>query len=304
MLAIVVAVVVVVLSTLVFLLATKKPKKKFLDKSRQSVKLVQVDQLSHDTIRLRFALPEADMVLGLPVGKHFKVFCPNALGIKAGEWNGRPDAEADSSEIERKYTPTTSDDDVGIVDLVIKVYKRGVVDRFPDGGKMSQFMGALKIGDSVFLSGPWGMIEYVGRGSWVYGKREIQAKRVGMMAGGTGITPMLQIVAAVLKDPKDKTELSLIFANQTEGDILVRDVLEKLAAEHPARFKLWYTLDRPPSGWAYSSGFIDADMIANHLPPPDPETLILMCGPPPMIQYACKANLDKLGYKKAQQLAF
>lgn len=91
------------------------------------------------------------------------------------------------TEIERKYTPTSSDDDVGIVDLVIKVYKGGVNERFPDGGKMSQYMGDLKLGDPLEISGPWGMIEYVGRGSWLYGKRELQAKTVGMLAGGTGV---------------------------------------------------------------------------------------------------------------------
>lgn len=35
-----------------------------------------------------------------------------------------------------------------------------------------------------------------------------------MIAGGTGITPMLQLVRQVLKDKSDKTELSLLFANQ------------------------------------------------------------------------------------------
>lgn len=70
---------------------------------------------------------------------------------------------------------------------MIKVYKGGVIDRFPDGGKMSQYMGDQKLGDSAEISGPWGMIEYVGRGSWLYGKRELQAKSVGMLAGGTGV---------------------------------------------------------------------------------------------------------------------
>jgi len=190
------------------------------------------------------------------------------------------------------------------VDLVVKVYKGGIIDRFPDGGKMSQHIGKLEVGDELAISGPWGMIEYKGRGSWLYGKREIKANKVGMMAGGTGITPMLQIIAAVLKDSSDATQLSLIFANQTEDDILVRDHLERLQNKYPTRFHLWYTLDRPSSNWKFSTGFIDADMIKAHLPGPASDSLILMCGPPPMIQYACKANLDKLGYTKAQQLAF
>ena len=95
-------------------------------------------RLSHDTYLFRFGLPFASSVLGFPIGKHFKVFAPNAAGRVPGEWNGRADPEASEAEIERKYTPTTSDDEVGYVDLVIKVYKGGVIDRFPDGGKMSQ----------------------------------------------------------------------------------------------------------------------------------------------------------------------
>lgn len=281
----------------------KAAPKKFLDKTRQKVKLAKVDELSHDTLRLRFALPTPKHTLGLPVGKHFKVFCPNAKGVKAGEWNGRKDEETES-EIERKYTPTTSDDELGYVDLVIKVYQRGVVDRFPDGGKMSQHMGSLKVGDTLDISGPWGMIEYAGRGKFMYGKKEIMTTHLGMMAGGTGITPMLQLIAAILKDPKDQTKLSLIFANQTEADILVREDLEALQKQHPTRFKLHYTVDRPSAGWRYSSGFITAEMITEHLPAPSPKTLIVMCGPPPMVQYACKANLDKLGYDKKLQLAF
>mmetsp|Transcript_23033 Transcript_23033/g.63048 ORF Transcript_23033/g.63048 Transcript_23033/m.63048 type:complete len:143 (-) Transcript_23033:335-763(-) len=68
--------------------------------------------------------------------------------------------------------------------------------------------------------------------------------------------------------------------------------------------QVWYTLDRPPEGWAYSTGFITDVMISEHLPPPADDTLILMCGPPPMIEYACKANLNKLGYSKDAQVAF
>lgn len=45
-------------------------------------------------------------------------------------------------------------------------------------------------------------------------------------------------------------------------------------------------------------------MIQAHLPPPGPSTLVLMCGPPPMVKFACQANLDKLGYAKENQVAF
>lgn len=40
-----------------------------------------------------------------------------------------------------------------------------------------------------------------------------------MIAGGTGITPMYQIIKSSLKDPKDRTQLRLIYANVNEDDI-------------------------------------------------------------------------------------
>lgn len=58
---------------------------------------------------------------------------------------------------------------------------------------------------------------------------------------------MLQIIKAVLKDSEDNSNVFLLFANQTEDDILVRSELEWLAKQHD-NFNLWYTLDRPPEG--------------------------------------------------------
>lgn len=126
-----------------------------------------------------------------------------------------------------------------------------------------------------------------------------------MIAGGSGITPMYQFLCAVLRDPADTTEMALLYANQTEDDILLRDELEALQRDNPAKFKLWYTLDRPPAdGWKYSSGFVSGEMIGERLHGPGDDSLVLMCGPPPMINYACTPNLDKLGYSKEMRFAF
>jgi cytochrome-b5 reductase len=89
------------------------------------VPLLQKVRLSHDTYLFRFGLPFASSVLGLPIGKHFKVFGKVPRRTVAGQWNGKEDPEAGVAEIERKYTPTSSDDDLGHVDLVIKVYRPG-----------------------------------------------------------------------------------------------------------------------------------------------------------------------------------
>ena len=54
-----------------------------------------------------------------------------------------------------------------------------------------------------------------------------------MIAGGSGITPMKQVSDAILRDKSDGTKVSLLFANQTEGDILLRDELDAAAAAQP-----------------------------------------------------------------------
>ncbi len=59
-----------------------------------------------------------------------------------------------------------------------------------------------------------------------------------MLAGGTGVTPMYQVAVAILKDPKDTTLLSLIFANVSEDDILIRQQLDALVQAYPTRFKV------------------------------------------------------------------
>lgn len=125
-----------------------------------------------------------------------------------------------------------------------------------------------------------------------------------MIAGGTGITPMLQLIRAITKDPRDKTQVSLLYANQTEKDILLRAELEEVAKKHPDQVKIWYTIDNSNANWKYSTGFVSAEMISEHMHPPSSDTLVLMCGPPPMINYACTPNLDKLGYDVKLRFAY
>ena len=61
---------------------------------------------------------------------------------------------------------------------------------------------------------------------------------------------------------------------------------------------------QPESGWRYSLGFINEEMVKAHLPPPSEKTVIFMCGPPPMIKFACKPNLEKAGHKEANLHCF
>ena len=53
--------------------------------------------------------------------------------------------------------------------------------------------------------------------------------------------------------------MALLFANQTENDILCRNKLEQFSQDN--RFKVSYTLDRPEQGWTGQTGFINDEMI-------------------------------------------
>ena len=123
-----------------------------------------------------------------------------------------------------------------------------------------------------------------------------------MIAGGTGITPMLQVIRAIVKDPNDQVEVWLIFANQTEEDILLRNELEAISTNK--NFHLYYTLDRPPADWKYGTGFINSEMCRMNLPPPGDDTMIFVCGPPPMIEYACKPAFKEIGFSDSDWFSF
>ena len=59
-----------------------------------------------------------------------------------------------------------------------------------------------------------------------------------MIAGGSGITPMYQVAQAILRDPHDATNISLIYANVAEEDILLRKEFDVWSQNHRARFKV------------------------------------------------------------------
>ncbi|KAJ8388590.1 hypothetical protein AAFF_G00131550 [Aldrovandia affinis] len=260
---------------------------------KYALRLLIKEIVSHDTRKFKFALPSADHVLGLPIGQHIYL-----------------SARVDGNLVVRPYTPVSSDDDKGFVELVVKIYYRNVNPKFPEGGKMSQYLESLRIGDTIDFRGPSGLLVYQGKGKFAIKPDKksapaiTTAKHVGMIAGGTGITPMLQIINAVMKDPEDTTVCHLLFANQTEKDILLRPELEDILANHPSRFNLWFTVDRAPEDWPYSQGFINEEMVRDHLPAPGDDTLIMMCGPPPMIQFACNPNLDKVGHPMSRRFTF
>ena len=124
-------------------------------------------------------------------------------------------------------------------------------------GNISRHLATLKVGDKMKVRGP--------KGAMVYTPNMV--RRFGMIAGGTGITPMLQIVQAIRRGRKsgDKTVVDLIFANVDDKDILLREDIDKIAAEDE-RINVYYVLNNPPEKWDGGVGFVTADMIKVSLP--------------------------------------
>jgi cytochrome-b5 reductase len=226
----------------------------------QDLPLVAKHQLSPNVYRFVFGLPDPNTVLGLPIGQH--------VAIKA---------VVDGTTVTRSYTPTSNNLDRGRVELVVKCY--------PDG-LMSRYLSNLEIGEQVPFRGPKGAMKYT---------KDI-VRHIGMVAGGTGITPMYQLIRAICENDTDTTQISLVYANRSEADILLREELDSFARRYPANFKVWYMLDTAPEDWAYGTGFVDVDVLREHMPSPGPETKVLLCGPPGMIG-ATKKNLATLGFK-------
>ncbi|CAH2072314.1 unnamed protein product [Thlaspi arvense] len=174
-------------------------------------------------------------------------------------------AEGKTKYVTRPYTPISDPEAKGYFDLLIKVY--------PDG-KMSQHFASLKPGDVLEVKGPIEKFKYSPN----------MKKHIGMIAGGSGITPMLQVIDAILKNPEDNTQISLIYANVSPDDILLKQKLDVLQAKHP-NLKVFYTVDNPNKNWKGGVGYISKDMALKGLPLPAEDTLILVCGPPGMMEH-------------------
>lgn len=250
--------------------------------------LTKKDRVSHDSVILRFGLPTPLTQLGLPTGMHILFR-----------------ADVNGEAVARQYTPISDNSTLGCVDFLVKIYSKGTHPSFPDGGKMSQHLDSLEIGDEIECKGPFGDITYKKAGVFGYMDEDRSCSRISFIAGGTGITPCYQIISAILRNAKDTTSVRLIYANRSPHDILLRRELERMAADNPERFKLWFTVDKvsDQSDWDYGVGFVDASMISEHLFPAAAQTMTFMCGPPSMVQ-ASLSNLELLGHDEENIFSF
>ncbi len=218
----------------------------------RSFPLINAYDETHDTKVLRFALPEGDMELGM--------LLTSCVVLRY--------VDKDGKEVTRPYTPISRLHQKGYFEILVKNYK---------GSQMGNHLHRLKVGSTIDVKGPYVKLPY----------KPNMYKHIGMIAAGTGIAPMYQLLREMARDPlKDKTEVNLIYASRRKEDVLLGNELNEVMELNP-NFAPYYVLSQPPQNWMGGVGHVTKEMIKAFMPPPTrpQDTVVLVCGPPGFMQH-------------------
>lgn len=255
---------------------TKAELKKMEWKGFTELKLESAEMYNHNVKRLSFALPDDQTVTGnAPITSLLTQHTPEGAWIP----------------VFRPYTPISAGDEPGKVTFMIK--------RYP-GGKGSGKMHSLVPGDTMKFK-PLHEFDY----------KSNQYSRMTIIAGGSGITPIYQVTKAILQNPADKTKISLIYANNTPEDILLREEFDELERQYPGRFQKLYTVSKNGKSEGLYEGYVTKEMVQKASATKADK--VLVSGPPAMTEAIAGAKggfgwtqgsvggiLKELGYNKEQ----
>eukprot|EP01138_Halocafeteria_seosinensis_P013011 gb/GECG01013289.1/.p1 GENE.gb/GECG01013289.1/~~gb/GECG01013289.1/.p1 ORF type:complete len:877 (+),score=109.95 gb/GECG01013289.1/:1-2631(+) len=233
----------------------------------------------------------------------FRFDLPSPLHTVAGNAEGRVGgavgkfikvrAKVNNEDVVRCYSPASRLGALGYIDLLVKIDSHG--------GTMSYHMRDMKPGDTLDFSGLHGKLSLDFRpsaaakdGGAVYQGRSI--KKINLLAGGTGIAPMLSIIHSVLHHRRHDIAVNLLYGANQPGAIAFKDGLDHVAANND-NIGVTYTVDRVPEGqsWSGRVGFIDESVIREALSPPGEDVLLVICGPYKMCQ-VLKGLVKNAGY--------
>lgn len=147
-------------------------------------------------------------------------------------------------------------------------------------GDFTKDIRTVPVGKRVYIDGPYG--------AFTTGH---PADMHVLVAGGVGITPMMSMIRT-LADQHDTRPVVLLYGSKTWDAITFREELEALHARLDLR--VVHVLEQPPEGWTGERGFITADVLRRHLPPPYAEHEYFICGPDVMMD-AIEDALGTLG---------
>lgn len=272
--------------------AAEKPKeekspldpKEFID-----FKLKKVQPYNHNTAIYTFELPSGS-ASGLPIA--------SCVVVKSSSTSPSPLQTNEGKPVIRPYTPVSPSSQEGELTFLIKRYEEG---------KMSQHIHGLKVGESLGIKGPISKFPF-----------EVnEFEQVGMIAGGSGITPMHQILISALQNPSNKTKFTLIFANQTPQDVLLKEDFDDLQKKYPETFNVVYTVDKPEKDWKGETGYVNKELVSKYFAPAslNEKVKVFVCGPPGQVaaiagkkdgmkQGEVGGVLKELGYTDKQVFKF
>lgn len=265
------------------------PRDVFLQtKAWTKAKLSSKIAISTDTRIFNFALEHEDQTVGLPIGKHLMMRLRDPITQEA---------------IIRSYTPISEGNAKGTLQVLVKVYFDSK-DR--PGGKMTKALDAVPIGNFVDFKGPTGHFEYLSRGNCTISGKPRFIKRFIMICGGSGITPIFQVLRAVLSDKEDPTRCLVLDGNRLEADILCKAEMDGLVKGNEDRCTLLYLLTQSGEGWEGLKGRIGKELLEKEVGTcnsTDGEELILICGPE-MLEKSVHGLLNNMGWRDEDLLFF
>lgn len=237
--------------------------------------------MSKDTILLTFATPDTTKPLNLPT-------CSCILAQGGRDDNGDP--------VVRPYTPISTNSEVGNFTLMVRIYPSGI---------LSTHMSTMQVGDVLSFK----HIDFNVKKQYPFYPSGCDA--LVMIVGGTGITPMIQALHAVLGNGEDKIKrVFMIYGSKDEEGILAKDTLESWSSTSSNKFTITHVLSQEPSGTGYKGrrGVIDREIIEEVVPGPGEDVKIWVCGPEGMYDSICGPRgddnvsgvLGSLGYSKEQ----
>jgi ferredoxin-NADP reductase len=155
--------------------------------------------------------------------------------------------------------------------------------RDKQGGFVAPYLlNEVQVGDELETTGPAGSF---------YHEPLIDGEDLVFLAGGSGITPFMSIIRDAVQHQRS-LNVHLLYGSRVPEDVIFRDELAELAAEHT---NLHYSLviSEPPPDYEGLSGFLSTDLIHERVGDPSGKTFYV-CGPNLMYGF-CLAALTEIG---------
>jgi phenol hydroxylase P5 protein len=149
-----------------------------------------------------------------------------------------------------------------------------------DGGQGTTWLhNALKVGDEIRFSGPYGRFFI----------RNSAKEPMIFLAGGSGLSSPKSMILDLFEHDETR-HITFIYGARNQAELYYRELFEELAAEH-TNFTYVPVLSAEPddSGWTGARGFVHEAAKA-HFNGKFNGHKAYMCGPPPMID-ACITTL-------------